>query len=104
MADFKKNNKVNTPLLLLIICILGFGAVIVLYPVYLKKEKLRESNYKLHEQLKLKEYKRAELSRKVYGLYTDPVMVEKVAREKFRLCREGEVILFFDEKESDMKK
>ena len=99
MADFKKNNRVNTTLLLVVLAAFGLGAVIVLYPVYLKKEKLKASNYKLHEQLKIKEYERTELSRKVHGLYTDPYMVEKVAREKFRLCREGEIILFYDEKE-----
>lgn len=99
MADFRKNNRVNTTLLFLVLAALGLGAVVVLYPVYLKKEKLRESNYRLHEQLKSKEYKRAELTRKVHGLYTDPHMVEKVAREKFRLCREGEIILFYDENE-----
>lgn len=99
MADFQKNNKLNTTLLLLVLGALGLGAVIVLYPVYLKKEKLRESNHKLHEQLKISEYERADLNKKVYGLATDPYMVEKVAREKFRLCREGEIILFYDEKE-----
>lgn len=99
MADFKKNNRVNTTLLLLVLAALGLGAVVVLYPVYLKKEKLRESNYKLHEQLKLKEYKRAELSRDLYALNNEPYMVEKVAREKFRLCKEGEIILFYDEAE-----
>lgn len=99
MADFRKNNKLNTTLLLLVLGVLGLGAVIVLYPVYLKKEKLRESNHQLHEQLKIKEYERADLNKKVYGLAADPYMVEKVAREKFRLCREGEIILFYDEKE-----
>ena len=99
MADFKKNNKVNTTLLLLVLGALGLCAVIILYPVYLKKEKLRESNYLLRQQLKEKEYERADLVKKVKGLHSDPYMVEKVAREKFRLCREGEIILFYDEKE-----
>lgn len=99
MADFKKNNRLNTTLLLLILGALALGAVVVLYPVYLKKEKLRESNINLHRQLTEKEYERADLNKKVYGLATDPHMVEKVAREKFRLCREGEIILFYDNKE-----
>ena len=100
MADFKKNNKVNTTLLLLVLAALGLGAVVVLYPVYLKKEKLQESNFQLHRQLKEKEFERADLYKKVYGLRTDPHMVEKVAREKFRLCREGEIVIFYDEDES----
>jgi len=99
MAEFKKNNKLNTTLLLFVLGALALGAVVVLYPVYLKKEKLRESNHNLHRQLKAKEYERADLEKKVYGLATDPYMVEKVAREKFRLCREGEIILFYDENE-----
>lgn len=99
MAELKKKNKFNSTLLLIVLAALGLGAVMVLYPVYLKKEKLRESNHNLHVQLKAKEYERADLNRKVYGLAADPHMVEKVAREKFRLCREGEVILFYDEKE-----
>ena len=99
MADFKKNNKVNTTLLLIVLGAIGLGAVVVLYPVYLKKEKLRESNYMLRQQLKDKEYERADLARKVKGLHSDPYMVEKVAREKFRLCREGEIILFYNDSE-----
>ena len=99
MAELKKKNKFNSTLLLIVLAALGLGAVMVLYPVYLKKEKLRESNHKLHSQLRAKEYERSDLNKKVYGLATDPYMVEKVAREKFRLCREGEIILFYDEKE-----
>ena len=78
MADFRKNNKVNTTLLVVVLAAIGLGAVVVLYPVYLKKEKLKASNYKLHEQLKIKEFERAELTRKVHGLHTDPFMVVKV--------------------------
>ncbi len=101
MAEIKKNNKLNTTFMLIVLGALALSAVVVLYPVYLKKEKLRESNYKLHEQLRAKEYERADLNRKVYGLATDPYMVEKVAREKFRLCREGEIVLFYNNESKD---
>ena len=100
MYEIKKKKKLTTSLMLIVLSPLGLGAIVVLYPVYLKKEKLRESNYKLHEQLRDKEYERAALNKKVYGLATDPYMVEKVAREKFRLCREGEIVLFYDKDES----
>ena len=99
MADYKKNNKFNTTLLIISLAAIALGAIIVLYPVYLKKEKLKESNHLLHEQLKNKEYERADLARDVHALANDPHMVEKVARDKFRLCREGEIILLYKEKE-----
>ena len=97
MAELKKKNKINSTLLIIVLAVLGLGAVMVLYPVYLKKEKLKESNHLLHEQLTSKEYERAQLSRDVHALENDPHMVEKVARDKFRLCREGEIILLYKE-------
>ena len=96
MADLKKKNKLNSTLLLLIVGAIVLGAVVVMYPVYLKKEKLQASNYQLQKQLKDKQFERSDLNKKLYDLHTDPHAVEKVAREKFRLCREGEIILLYE--------
>ena len=50
---------------------------------------------KLQEQLDLQKQEELRLSQEIFRLKNDPKAVEKVAREKYRMAREGETIYVY---------
>ena len=44
-----------------------------------------------------------ELNDNIQALESNPHAVEKVAREKFKLCKEGEIIINFDAKDKSVR-
>ncbi len=92
MADAKKNAGFLPYLpYLIVILALSAGAALLL-PVYRKHQKKCAELAELRHQLANKQMVGAELNRDVGALQTSPGAVEKVAREKFGLCREGETV------------
>lgn len=75
------------------LCILGITAILALFlPGYIKLIKLRARNEEL--QVKIMELKRecAQYLSEIQKLKTDPLYVEKLAREKMGVVRKGEIL------------
>ena len=70
-------------------------AVIILavfLPSYTQMQDLKQKNKDYEEKIKVLIKKNAQLSEERHLLEHDPVYLEKVAREKMGLIREGEVV------------
>ena len=82
-------------LIFLLIVIFGFSVAMVhpVYSNYRKMEKYVEA--KKREYNELREEKLTLLS-EVHDLEQDPEAIEKVARERFNMCKEGEIIIKYD--------
>ena len=78
------------------VCILLLGAGVFLLPAYAG---VRQEKIKLQESLDdLQRYNQQleKVKQQTAELRTSPVAVERVARNKFGLCREGEKIYHFE--------
>ncbi len=78
-----------------------FIAVILVGGVLLLKswndlQSMRNKVYDLKTELRDKNNECSELNQDIYDLKTNPHAIEKVAREKFRLVKENEVILTYE--------
>lgn len=88
----KKTNSSKSYLLYLIIMLALLAGAALLLPVYRNYQKKQAELSALEKTLAEKQAESAELNRQVGALQTSPEAVEKVAREKFGLAREGETI------------
>ncbi len=93
--DIKAQKVFSVFLYLLMGLILVFSLAFV-WPVYKKYSKIRDHVATLSEELGAKSAECIELNREVHDLEHKPSAAEKVAREKYKLCREGELILKYD--------
>ena len=93
--DIKVQKVFSVFLYLLLGLILIFSLAFV-WPVYKKYAKLRDYVSDLNEELSSKSAECIDLNREVHDLEHKPSAAEKVAREKYNLCREGELILKYD--------
>ena len=62
-------------------------------------KRTHEVEQKLEEQkriLEKRENARTALLREVHDLERNPAAIEKVAREQFNMCKEGEIIIRYD--------
>ena len=64
----------------------------VFLPSYTKMQDLEQKNLEYTQHIKMLTNKTGELEEEVRLLKDDPVYLEKVAREKMGLIKEGEVI------------
>ena len=69
-----------------------FVILIIFLPSYSRMQDLQKKNLEHQQQIKLLEKKNRELTFEKKLLESDPVYLEKVAREKMGLVKEGEVI------------
>ena len=93
MSERKKRFLLYLFYVVSILCI-GAG-VAVIYPVYRQCEEMEAI---LEESNAYAAIKRSELTKlhcQVRDLESNPAAIEKVAREKFGLCRPGETILVY---------
>ena len=61
-------------------------------PSYTKMQDLKQKNWDYQQQIKILQAKNAQLLKEKKLLENDPEYVEKVAREKMGLIKEGEVV------------
>ena len=66
--------------------------LIIFLPSYTKMQDLKQKNLDYKRQLEQLQQKSAELKEEKRLLENDPVYLEKIAREKMGLIREGEVV------------
>lgn len=95
MNDGKK--KVIYGLFYLLLALLIVSSAVLVYPVYRQYQKRKMNVAVLQEQAALRTAECVRLNKEVYALETSPVAVEKVAREKFGLCGEGETVMRYKE-------
>jgi cell division protein FtsB len=93
--DLKVRNVFSVFLYVLLGMILVFSLAFV-WPVYKKYSKLRDHVAELNEELSAKSAECIELNREVHDLEHKPSAAEKVAREKYNLCKDGELVLKYD--------
>ncbi len=93
--DSKVQKVFSVFLYVLLGMILVFSLLFV-WPVYKKYAKLRDYVSGLNDELSSKSAECIDLNREVHDLEHKPSAAEKVAREKYNLCREGEVVLKYD--------
>lgn len=72
--------------------ILMIIVLIIFLPSYTKMQDLKQKNLDYKRQIEQLQQKAAELREEKRLLENDPVYLEKVAREKMGLVREGEVV------------
>jgi len=81
---------------LVLVC-LGVGALLWLGPVVRENRVTRESVARLQASLDRQTEEIERLNRELRALRTDYRAIERVAREKFGMCRPGEEIYHFEE-------
>jgi cell division protein FtsB len=96
--ESSKKRKIISFFIYLIIAIILIFSLILIWPVERKRKKMQSQVDALNEELARKTSDTIKLKTEVDGLENDPEAVEKVAREKFNLCKPGEVILKYDKK------
>ncbi len=72
--------------------IIAIFVLIVFLPSYTKMQDLKQKNAKYDRQVEFLKAKKLTLKEERRLLKEDPVYLEKVAREKMGLIREGEVV------------
>jgi len=83
-------------LLFFISVIVLISAGVILYPVYAKSRLLRAEENTMRLELERLRKERAEIQNRVLKLERTPEAVEKVARERYRLCGPGETVMIYD--------
>ncbi len=76
--------------------IMGIIAVMLIWPAYRDYRAQESEYYRLKELATEKRDSVNELRRNVSALERDPAAVEKVARERFGLCEEGEIVIIYN--------
>lgn len=97
MEKNRKNNIISLFFYLVAVIVIVFSLLLI-WPVHMKYRKMKSNVDTLNETLEKKTAECVKLNKEVQELETEPKAVEKVAREKFNMCKEGEVILKYDNK------
>ena len=93
MAENRKKGSMSTYLLLFVLALVFAAAAVLLLPVYRSYQKKQSELGTLNEKLNDRRDESARLSTEVADLTRSPEAVEKVAREKFGLVKEGERVI-----------
>ena len=81
-----------------VFAILIIISFVLLFPAYTNLKKVKSSNEDLKKKLEEKQAECLELRQLFNDLESNPKAVEKVAREKFGLCKRDEVIYIYKAK------
>ena len=92
MENRKKTPASNYLLFFILILVVAAAAVLLL-PIYREYQKKQHELSELSERLNERKEERAVLNTDVAALQNSPEAVEKVAREKFDLVRDGETVM-----------
>ena len=95
MANNQNINGIWTWLGIVGFVVLIMVSAAMVYPAQLQYERQKEFYRRTKAIADAKRAERDALQQEVAALQRSPRAVEKVAREKFRLCQEGEVIMYY---------
>jgi len=92
-------NQMRIPMMRLlataVFLLLVIGGVFLIYPARIRYRDQQKHYATLKEAAERMRAERDALAREVADLQNSPAAVEKVARVKFRLCKEGELVLYY---------
>jgi len=85
------------------IFIVAFLILVVFLPTFSKKQELKQKNIQLEKQIEDSKRENVRLTEEKRLLIEDPVYLERVAREKMGIVRDGEMVyrLIPQEKEEE---
>lgn len=72
--------------------VLLLGIIAIFLPAFSKLQRLKGENRVLEKEIAKLKDANVRLEEEIYKLETDPIYVEKVAREKLKQTKEGEII------------
>jgi len=84
-------------ILYILLFVIFVFSVTLFWPAYKRYSDIKNDLAALNHELRLKINESVMLNREVHDLEHKPAAAEKVAREKYNLCKEGEIILKYDE-------
>ncbi len=87
--------KMLSGTLYVILGVVLIGAVILILPVYRKYVTMQNKVSRLEQEDRELRLEYQTLLKEVHDLETESLAVEKIAREKYKLCRENEQILIY---------
>jgi len=73
------------------------AAVALVFPAYKKSQTIKLRQEEVKSELKTQKSELLKLKRESNALENDPKAVERVAREKFNYCKDGELVYKFKE-------
>ena len=95
--SLSKLQKMISVVLYAILIVILAASVILIIPVYNKAKNKENEVARLEEQKRELAKQYSMMLAEVYELEHKAFAIEKIAREKYRLCRENEQILTYDE-------
>ena len=87
--------KMLSGTLYVILAVVLVGAVILILPVYWKYVTMQEENSRMEQEYRALREEQQRMLKEVHDLETESLAVEKIAREKYNLCRKNEQILIY---------
>ena len=87
--------KMLSGTLYVILAIVLIGAVILILPVYWKYVTMQDENTRMEQEYRALREEQQRMLKEVHDLESESLAVEKIAREKYNLCRKNEQILIY---------
>ena len=87
--------KMLSGTLYVILAVVLVGAVILILPVYWKYVTMQDENTRMEQEYRALREEQQRMLKEVHDLESESLAVEKIAREKYKLCRENEQILIY---------
>ena len=87
--------KMLSGTLYVILAIVLIGAVILILPVYWKYVTMQDENTRMEQEYRALREEQQRMLKEVHDLESESLAVEKIAREKYNLCRQNEQILIY---------
>ena len=75
--------------------VLLMASAAMIYPARVQYERQKEFYRITRAEADRKRAERDALQKSVAALQRDPAAIEKVARDTFRLCKEGEIVMYY---------
>lgn len=92
----KKGKSILLYFLYALFVMILIAAAAMILPEYRKNQRIKAQLSELNRELDNKKAEAVKLNQEVHDLQTTPEAIEKIAREKFGLCKPGETILKYD--------
>ena len=87
--------KMLSGTLYVILAVVLVGAVILILPVYWKYVTMQDENTRMEQEYRALREEQQRMLKEVHDRESESLAVEKIAREKYNLCRKNEQILIY---------
>ena len=90
-----KIQKMLSGTLYVILAVILVGAIILILPVYRKYVTMQNQVTRLEREDRELREEHQKMLKEVHDLESESLAVERIAREKYKLCRENEQVLIY---------